>query len=134
MMKLRFGRANTRMTKKYNGKDDPRNHLAKWTKAWVEEPQPEWVHIFCHNLDTIPKNWYLKMEIYHGTTQWDVLNEGFLLTFSFEDGFDGIDEVLQEVKAAIFRIMQDPLDLIQPEVATQLSHVLECHNVTAEGG
>jgi len=40
------------------------------------------------------------------------------------------DEVLQEVKATIFRILQDPLDLIQPEWTTQLSHVVECYNVT----
>ena len=54
------------------------------------------------------------------------------MTFSFEDGFDSIDEALQEVKVAIFRILQDPLDLIQPEWATQLSCTLECYNVTAE--
>jgi len=34
------------------------------------------------------------------------------MTFSFEDGFDSIDEVLQEVKATIIRISQDPLDMI----------------------
>eukprot|EP00253_Pinus_taeda_P024001 PITA_24001 len=54
------------------------------------------------------------------------------MTFSFEDWFDGIDEALKEVKAAIFRILQDPLDLTQPEWDTQLSHALECYNVTAE--
>lgn len=40
------------------------------------------------------------------------------MTFSFEDGFDYIDEVLHGVKAVNFRIPQDPLDLIQPEWAT----------------
>ena len=43
-----------------------------------------------------------------------------------------IDEAPQEVKVAIFRILQDPLDLIHPEWDTQLSHVLECYNVTTE--
>lgn len=33
-MKLQFGRANTKMTEKYIGRDDLRDHLAKWTKAW----------------------------------------------------------------------------------------------------
>ena len=55
-----------------------------------------------------------------------------MMTFSFEDEFDNIDEVLQEVKATIFRIPQDPLGLTQPEHATQLSHVLECYNVIVE--
>jgi len=77
-------------------------------------------------------NWYIETELRHGTGEWDNLCEGFMMTFSFKDGFDSIYEALQEVKAAIFRISQDPLDLIQPKWATQLSRVLECYNVTAE--
>ena len=87
---------------------------------------------FCHTLDVIPMNWYIETEHCHGTGDWDILHEGFLMTFSFEDGFDIIDEALQEVKATIFRILQDPLDLIQPEWATQISRALECYNVIAE--
>jgi len=63
-------------------------------KSWGEEPQPEWVHIFCHTLDMILMNWYLETELQHGTTEWDVLKEIFMLTFSFEDGFECIDETL----------------------------------------
>lgn len=55
------------------------------------------------------------------------------MTFSFEDGFERIDEALQEVKAVIFRISQDPLELVHLEWSTQLCHALECYNVTAEG-
>jgi len=40
MMQLIFGYINTRLTKKYTGKDDPREHLSHWTKAWGEVPQP----------------------------------------------------------------------------------------------
>ena len=54
------------------------------------------------------------------------------MTFSFEDEQDSIKEVLQEVKATIFRIPQEPLDLSQLEWATQPSCTLECYNVTAE--
>ena len=54
------------------------------------------------------------------------------MTFSIEDGFKCIDEALQEVKAMIFRIPQDPSDLIQPDWTTQLCHALECYNVTAK--
>jgi len=50
------GYANTRMTENYSGKDDPCDHLARWTKAWETKLQLEWVHIFCHTLDTIPIN------------------------------------------------------------------------------
>lgn len=54
------------------------------------------------------------------------------MTFSFEARFDCIEEALQEVKATIFRIPQDTVDLGQPEWATQLSCVLECYNVTSK--
>ena len=86
--------------------------MAKWAKAYGEKPQPEWVHFFCHTLDVIPMNWYSEMELHHGTGEWDILREGFIMKFNFEYGFDCIDEVLQEVKATIFRILQDLFDLI----------------------
>jgi len=57
-------------------------------------------------------NWYVETKLHHGTGESDILCEGFTMTFSFEDGFDSIDEVLQEVKATIIRISQDPLDMI----------------------
>ena len=55
-----------------------------------------------------------------------------MMIFNFRDGFDSIDEALQEVKASNFRMSQDPLELIRPKWATQLSHALECYNVTIE--
>ena len=63
-------------------------------------------------------NWYIEIELCHGTGEWDILRKGFMMKLIFEDGFDSIDEVLQEVKVAIFRIPQDPLELIKPEWAT----------------
>jgi len=80
----------------------------KFTNVYGLELQPEWVHIFCHTLDVIPMNWYLQIELYHGMNEWDILRQGFLMTFSFEHGFECIDEALQEVKAMIFQIPQDP--------------------------
>jgi len=38
MMKVQFGYANTCITEKYTGKDDLRKHLARWMKAWGEDP------------------------------------------------------------------------------------------------
>ena len=107
-------------------------HLAKWAQAYGEKPQLEWVHLFYHTLDIVPMNRYVETKICHGKCEWYILHEGFIMTFIFEDRFDYIEEALQEVKAAIFRILQDPLDLIQPKWATQLSHALECYNVTTK--
>ena len=85
MMRVQFGRPKVRLIEKYNGRSDSCNHLAKRTDAYGVEPQLKWVHLFCHTLDVIPMNWYLETKLYHGTNRWDILRQGFLMTFSFED-------------------------------------------------
>ena len=75
-------------------------------------------------------NWYTEMELHHGTSEWDILREGFLLTFTFEDHWwDTVDDALQAIKVAIFKIPQELMEVLQPDWATQLSCVLECYNV-----
>lgn len=64
------------------------------------------------------------MELRHGTAEWDLLKEGFLLTFSFEYDFASIDEALQEIKAVIFRTPKEPMEWTQPDWSTQLCHAL----------
>jgi len=78
-------------------------------------------------------NWYTETELCHGTSEWDVLRKGFLSTFTFEDRWsDTVDDTLHAVKAAIFKIPQKPLEVLQPEWATQLSCALECYNINVE--
>ena len=93
-----------RLIEKYDGRSDSHDHLEKCTDAYGVESQPKWVHLFCHTLDIILMNWYLETKLRHGTEEWDILRQGFIMTFNFEDGFDYIDTALQEVKAAVFRI------------------------------
>lgn len=113
MMRLPFGKLQMRLAEKYDGHDDPHTHLAKWTKVYGGEPKPKWVHLFYHTLDVILMIWYTETELHHGMSEWDILRDGFLLTFTFEDcWWDTIDNVLQAVKAAIFKISQDPMELL----------------------
>lgn len=127
-----FGHPEVQLIEKYDGRNDPCNHLEEWIEVFGAKPQPDWVHLFCHTLDIILMSWYLEMELCHGTEEWDIFHQGFFMKFNFKDGFESINEALQEVKEEIFRIPQDPLDLVQPNWTTQLSQALECHNVTAE--
>lgn len=77
-------------------------------------------------------NWYLEMELHHGTAEWDILKERFLLTFKFEDSFTSIDEALQEIKVVIFRMPTKPMEWTQLDWSTHLRHALECDNVIIE--
>lgn len=99
-----FGHKNFPLTKKYAGRNDACNHLARCSKVYGIGSQPNWVHIFCHTLHIIPTNWYLEMDLHHGTTKRDVLREWFLMTFNFGYGFESINEALQEVKQSFFGI------------------------------
>jgi len=64
-------------------------------------------------------NWYIETELRHATSEWDILHEGFMLTFTFEDRWwDIVDDMLQEVKETIIKIPQEPIELIKPEWAT----------------
>ena len=74
----------------------------------------------------------LEIELRHGTAKWDILRESFLLTFRFEDGFESIDEALQEIKATIFRTPKETIEWAQPDWSAQLRYALECYNVTIE--
>lgn len=75
-------------------------------------------------------NYYTETNFYHGTGEWDVLHEGFFLTFTFEDYWSNtIDDALQAVKAAIFKIPQEPMEVLQPEWVKQLSSALKCYNM-----
>lgn len=103
-MKSRFGYANTRMMERYIRKDDPHEHFVRQNKAWGEEPQPEWVHIFWQTLDTIRMYWYLENKLWHWMDEWDILKEIFVLKFIFKYYFECIDEALKEIKAATFKI------------------------------
>ena len=105
-------------------------HLVKWTKVYREELQPEWVHLFYHTLGTIPMNWYTEMELRHGMNEWDILREGFLLAFTFEDHlWDTVDDALQVVKVAIFKTPQEPREVLQSGSATELNCALGCYNI-----
>ena len=130
---MHFGKPQMCLTDKYDGQDDLRMHLTKLTKVYGEELQPKQVHLFCHTLDVIPMNWYIETELRHATSEWDILHEGFMLTFTFEDRWwDIVDDMLQEVKETIIKIPQEPIELIKPEWATQLSCALECYSVNTE--
>jgi len=71
-------------------------------------------------------NWYTEIELYHGTSEWDILREGFLLMFMFEDWWwDIIDDALHVVKTIIFNIPQEPIEALQLEWVTELSYALD---------
>jgi hypothetical protein len=80
----------------------PTDHLTQCTVTWSSVPKKEWMHLFVHTLDTIPKNWYIELEVHRGTTDWEYLTHNFKVTFNFEDDAPSVDTTLQIIKNKIF--------------------------------
>jgi len=77
-------------------------------------------------LDTIPKNWYVELELRHGTKDWAEMIRHFVATFNFEDDSSPIDTALQIIRGKVF---------IEPTTyEEELEHALACYNLAMDGG
>ena len=99
----------------------------------MDIPEDEWVHLFIHTLDTVPRNWYTETELRRGTITWPVMIDSFLLTFTFESEYPSIDQALKIIKTKMFDDCILPV-YAQPDWAIQLEHALECYNFAEEPG
>lgn len=63
-------------------------------------------------------NWYFQIKLHLGIVEWDILSKSFLLNFIFEDGFECIDEALEEIKQTIYRIQKEPVESSQLDWST----------------
>jgi hypothetical protein len=62
----------------------------------------EWMHRFIHTLETVPRNWYLELEVCRGTTDWEELTQNFKVTFNFEVESPLVDATLQVIRGKFF--------------------------------
>ena len=63
---IRFSNGTECLHQKYTGQSDPRSHIKICEQNWSDIPEDEWVHLFIHTLDTVPRNWYTKTELCKG--------------------------------------------------------------------
>jgi hypothetical protein len=84
LMQICFGPEEAKGVHKYIGEGDLVSHINRCRDLWCSESETEWPHRFIHTLDTIPRNWYLELEMHRETTEWQGLVQRFEITFSFE--------------------------------------------------
>ena len=97
-----FGNDAGGMNYRYDGQTNPRIHVESCGKAWQHRDVDEWVHLFIHTLDTIPKNWYTEIELRRGTETWSTMIDGFQLAFGFEFEYLDIDDALEVIRMQLF--------------------------------
>ena len=48
---------------RYDGGNDPANHLIECQTLWTSYPRDEWVDDFFHTLEEMPRSWYVAAEL-----------------------------------------------------------------------
>ena len=101
-MEIWFGEGILYVREKCTGLTSPVEHINTCSTMWKDIPKKEWVHMFIHTLDLIPRNWYMSLELWRGTAEWDELARNFKQTFSYEDEIPMMDAALKVIKVNIF--------------------------------
>lgn len=119
------------MNYKYDGQTDPMIHIEACVKAWQHRNVDEWVHLFVHTLDTIPKNWYTEIELRRGTENWSLMIDGFKINFGFESEYPKVDTTLEMIRVKVFDDCP-PQIVNQLDWAAQMENVMECYNLAVD--
>lgn len=85
----------------------PREHILTCGYIWNEVPKDVWTHMFVHTLDTIPRNWYIQLELHRETITWEALTSNSIHTFSTYEDDLMVDTLLQLEKEKIFEGIKD---------------------------
>ena len=56
LMMIRFSNDNECLQQKYTRESDPRSHINICEQNWSNILEDEWVQLFIHTLDTVPRN------------------------------------------------------------------------------
>jgi hypothetical protein len=87
---------------KYDKIGKCREHMYRCIIQWRLVLPKECPYHFIHTLEGISRNWYTEMEQRKETTNWDDMQQKFLITFAFEHENLEIDTTLKVVREIIF--------------------------------
>lgn len=90
--------------------------------------------MFISTLDTIPRNWYIELELRRGTKTCGEMVNHFIGTFSFEDENPTIDIALQVVKENIWDEGKIMTELEESEWDVEMDYALACYKLATDGG
>jgi hypothetical protein len=60
---------------KYTWEGNPTDHVVQCEKSSNPVPRKEWTHKFIHTLHTIPRNWYLELDMHRDTIDRDYITQ-----------------------------------------------------------
>jgi len=84
--------------------------------------------MFIHTLDTIPKNWYIQLDLRQKIVSWDDLTTNFITAFNTYDEYVMVDIALQLIKEKMFEDVEESEDCL-PNWALFSKQTLECYKI-----
>ncbi len=96
---LRFMDQHQEIQSRFNGKSSPQ---IQCYEAWRQVPHQEWVYRFVQTLEPVAKNWYVEVELHHGTVSWVSLADSFVLTFSINNVCPTLDKAIMLIHSKVF--------------------------------
>lgn len=90
--------------------------------------------MFVSTLDTVPRNWYIELELRGGTRTWGEMLKDFIGTFIFEDNNPTIDSALQVVKERNWDEEGIAIERTKSEWDEKMDCALACYNLAVDGG
>ena len=104
-MEVRSGEDEYYQRKKYDGRNNPSDHLVTCQATWKLRPKEEWVHAFIHTLNETPWISYVSVEMQREITTWEELTTSFNNNFSFIDESQFIHSALQKIRDKVLEIV-----------------------------
>ena len=117
----------------YTGRSFPKDHVRSCKEFLRNIPQEQWVHKFINTLDMTPINWYLQVELWVITAEWEGMTQNFVTSFLFESQFPLVYQELQIFKQKLFEEAYSLLlEQEKGEWNAPLQKLQGCYNINAD--
>ena len=100
-------------TRRYDGKNNPGDHLIECQTLLESWPKDEWFHAFVHMMDDMSRSWYVSAELRREITTWEELTIWFTYTLIFVDTNPTIHYSLKHIRDVVLKVVPVayPMDL-----------------------
>ena len=105
MMIVHVGNVEEYHIGRYNGHNNPSDHLIEFHTLWESQPKDEWVYAFIHTLYEMPRYWYMSAKFRREITTLEELTIFFTHTFIFTDAIPYVHNALQLICDIVIKLV-----------------------------
>ena len=104
-MTVHLGNAEGYHARRYDGRNGPSGHLMECQTLWALRPKDEWVHVFIHTMDEMPRSWHVSMKPRRDITTWEEPTVCFAQTFRFSYANPNVNNALHIIWDVVLKVV-----------------------------